>query len=178
MTSQIPAQTASERQSGLWTETRMRLVKALPALLAGAGGFLTIYLLSDLTSRLDVTLLIAPFGASCVLVFGLPQSPLAQPRNVIGGHLISSAVGLASLFLFGATPLAFGLGVGVAITAMLMTRTTHPPAGADPIVVILVGATWQFLLTPVLLGTIAIAAMAYLYHRFVTRMPYPHVARS
>nr|WP_246413183.1 HPP family protein [Methylobacterium brachythecii] len=147
----------------------------MPAVLAGLGGFLVIYLLSELTSLLEASLLIAPFGASCVLVFGLPQSPLAQPRNVIGGHLISSAVGLASLALLGPTPLAFGIGVGIAITAMLLTRTTHPPAGADPIVVILAGASWQFLLMPVLLGALVILAIGMIYHRLVTKAPFPAV---
>ncbi|MCE4225662.1 HPP family protein [Methylobacterium sp. C25] len=168
----MSARTAREAEAGPF-EFRKIVLGALPAVLAGLGGFLVIYLLSEATIRFDVSLLIAPFGASCVLVFGLPQSPLAQPRNVIGGHLISSAIGLASLTLLGPTPLAFGIGVGIAIAAMLLSRTTHPPAGADPIVVILAGASWPFLLMPVLLGAVVIVAAGMIHHRLVTRAAYP-----
>lgn len=98
---------------------------------------LAIALLARLSVSLNTPLLIAPFGASCVLVFAIPQSPLAQPRNVIGGHLLSSAIGLAVFGLMGASPLAYGLAVGLAIAAMQFSGTLHPPAGADPIVVIL-----------------------------------------
>ncbi len=137
------------------------------------GGFLVIFLLAQLTASLHAALLIAPFGASCVLVFGLPQSPLAQPKNVIGGHLISAAVGLMAFHLLGASPLSFGLGVGVAIAAMLLTGTTHPPAGADPIVVILAKAAWPFLFSPILIGAATIVVIGLIYHRLVTRRSYP-----
>src|SRR5262245_52132446 len=78
----------------------------LEAGLAGLAGFITIYLLAEVSSAMSVSLLIAPFGASCVLVFALPRSPLANPRNVIGGHVISAAIGLAVLTLIGASAIA------------------------------------------------------------------------
>ena len=143
------------------------------ALLAGLGGFAAIFCLAFLTQRSGTLLLIAPFGASCVLVFALPKSPLAQPRNLVGGHLVSTLTGLAVFAIFGASPLAFGLGVGLAITAMLLTDTTHPPAGADPIVVILAGASWPFLFTPVLAGALVIACLGWGFHRYVTGSSYP-----
>ncbi|NLR97617.1 HPP family protein [Rhizobium sp. P38BS-XIX] len=144
-----------------------------PALISGFGGFLVIYILSQLSGALGMLLLVAPFGASCVLVFALPQSPLAQPRNVIGGHLISAFIGIAIFGLLGAHPLSFALAVGLAIAAMQATETLHPPAGADPIVVLATGASWSFLLTPMLAGTILIVAAAYCYHRFVSSRAYP-----
>jgi CBS-domain-containing membrane protein len=79
-----------------------------------------------------LTLLVAPFGASCVLVVALPASPLARPRNVIGGHLIATGAGLCVFTLLGAGPLTLALGVGLAISAMLLTGTLHPPARANP----------------------------------------------
>lgn len=133
------------------------------AALAGLGGFITIFCLASLTAWLERLLLIAPFGASCVLVFALPDSPLAQPRNVIGGHLVATAVGLAALALFGHGPFALAAGVGLAIGAMALTKTVHPPAGADPIVVILAGASWPFLFTPVLAGAVFITLMGRAY---------------
>jgi CBS-domain-containing membrane protein len=130
-------------------------------------------LLAQLTADFHTVLLIAPFGASCVLVFALPQSPLAQPRNVIGGHLVSTAVGLATFSLMGVHPLSFGVAVGIAIATMELTGTLHPPAGADPIVVLLAKASWAFLISPVLTGAIAIVVLAFVYHRAISRRRYP-----
>ncbi|MBN9446452.1 MAG: HPP family protein [Bosea sp.] len=143
------------------------------ALIAGSGGFITIFLLSWLNDRLEVLLLIAPFGASCVLVFALPQSPLAQPRNVIGGHAIATIAGLLVQMSFGATPLGFALGVALAIAGMILTRTVHPPAGADPIVVLLASASWSFLATPVLIGASTIVLAGIVYHRIASGKAYP-----
>jgi CBS-domain-containing membrane protein len=148
------------------------------SIVAGAGGFVAILALASARAELSANLLIAPFEASCVLVFVIPQSPLAQPRNVIGGHLISTAAGLSVLGLLGQTPLAFALGVGLAIAAMLLTGTVHPPAGADPIVVILASASWPFLFVPVLVGTVCIVLLGAGFHRWVTGKSYPLTAPS
>ena len=145
----------------------------LTALVSGLGGALAVFILAEASDLAHVALLIAPFGASCVLAFALPQSPLAQPRNVIGGHLISSAVGLGAYMLLGAHPWSFAIGVGLAIAAMQITGTVHPPAGADPIVVIVAKAGWLFLLSPVLIGTLTIVAVAFAYHRWGSRRVYP-----
>ena len=143
------------------------------ALLAGLGGALTIFALGWAGLQAGTLLLIAPFGASCVLAFAIPQSPLAQPRNVVGGHLISTMAGLIVLGLFGVTPLGLALGVGLAIASMVLTGTLHPPAGADPIVVMLAAASWSFLFVPVLLGAATIVLVAIAYHRLVTGKTYP-----
>src|SRR5438045_9304637 len=87
------------------------VARVISAVVSGLGGFVTIYLLARLSATLGAVLLIAPFGASCVLVFALPHSPLAQPRNVIGGHFISAFVGLAVLTLFSVSPLTYALAV-------------------------------------------------------------------
>jgi len=143
------------------------------AAISGFGGFIMIFLLAQATASLHTALLIAPFGASCVLVFALPHSPLARPRNVIGGHLVSATVGVCAYALFGAAPWSFGIGVGFAIALMELTSTLHPPAGADPIVVILAKAGWTFLLSPVLAGAVLIVAAAFAYHRVLSQRPYP-----
>ncbi len=143
------------------------------ALVSAGGGFVTIFLLAWLSAKADTLLLIAPFGASCVLVFALPQSPLAQPRNVIGGHLVATTAGLVALMLVGATPLGFALGVALAIAGMILSKTVHPPAGGDPIVVLLASASWSFLAVPVLVGTVAIVLIGVAYHRVVSGKAYP-----
>ncbi len=132
-----------------------------------------IFLLAYAGESLHEMLLIAPFGASCVLVFALPQSPLAQPRNVVGGHLISTSIGLIALSLFGTQPFSLAIAVGAAIAVMELTRTLHPPAGADPIVVILSKAGWTFLISPVLVGALSIVLVAFLFHRLSSKRRYP-----
>lgn len=143
------------------------------ALIGFAGGFITIGLLTWLT-HLSLSLwLMAPFGASCVLAFGVWDSPLSQPRNIVGGHFISSFVGVALSQLFGSNIWVLALGVGLAIALMHLTRTTHPPAGADPLVAIMDGSGWMFLVTPVLAGTVIIVAVALLVNNLDKKRAYP-----
>jgi CBS-domain-containing membrane protein len=141
-------------------------------LLPGLGGFIAIFLGYYLGSISNLSLLMAPFGASCVLVFALPDSPLAQPRNVVGGHVLSSLIGLLLLIFFGVHSWSIALAVGLAILVMQWTHTVHPPAGADPIVIMLAGAGWSFLLTPVLAGALLIVLVGFIYHK-ATKTVYP-----
>lgn len=88
----------------------------------------------------DMTLLIGSFGASAVLVYGAIKSPLAQPRNLIGGHVISGLVGAACWQLFGGTVwIAAALAVSLAIVAMLATKTLYPPGGATALIAVIGG---------------------------------------
>ncbi|MGL4603899.1 MAG: HPP family protein [Iodobacter sp.] len=143
------------------------------ALKAGTGGFLAILLLASLSELGAAALIMAPFGASCVLLFALPDAPLSQPRNVIGGHLLTAAVGLAVYTLAPHTALFAALAVGIAIAAMVLTKTTHPPAGANPLLFFLAAkplSPW-FLLTPVASGAVLLVLVAMLYHRATQRYP-------
>lgn len=143
------------------------------ALVSGLGGALAIWCLATLTQSLEQALLIAPFGASCVLLFALPSSPLAQPRNVIGGHFLSALVGILVLTFIGDGILACGIGVGCAIATMQLTGTVHPPAGGNPLVVIVAGASWSFLVLPILAGTIVLVLVARAYHQTISKRAYP-----
>lgn len=125
--------------------------------IAGIGAFFGIALLSFFdASLIDFALLMAPFGATAVLVFGVPDSPLAHPKNVIGGHLITASIGILFSLYVGVSPLTLALATGIAVTAMLLTKTTHPPAGANPILIMMAGEGWHFLVTPVLIGAVAL----------------------
>ncbi|CAG7628220.1 hypothetical protein PAESOLCIP111_02997 [Paenibacillus solanacearum] len=146
--------------------------QVLALLLPGAGGFLAIYVCMTVGHAAGLPLLMAPFGASCVIAFALPDSPLAQPRSIIGGHALSTAIGLLLLHTVGSGVWSAALSVGLAIVGMQLTRTLHPPAGADPLVVMLGGAGWSFLWTPALLGSIVIVASACVFHR-LCRRAYP-----
>ena len=135
---------------------------------AGLSASLAIAILAYLDQYIEGSLwLMAPFGATTVLVFALPDSPLAQPRNVIFGHLLAATVGLIFVKFVGVYPWSLGLATGVAISLMLITKTTHPPAGANPILVMLLNPGWGFLLTPVLVGAVILAALGYLLNRAI-----------
>ncbi|WP_233531389.1 HPP family protein [Paenibacillus alkalitolerans] len=150
-------------------------LKAVPlnALHGFIGGVISIGALAWLTHNTGSLWLMAPFGASCVLAFGLWDAPLSQPRNIVGGHVVSTFVGLLFYHLFGNGIWAVALAVGAAIAAMILTRTTHPPAGADPIVVMLEGSAWSFLMFPVLAGAFVIAALALLINNLDKNRKYP-----
>ncbi|MBE9608141.1 HPP family protein [Chitinilyticum piscinae] len=137
----------------------------LPALRAGIGAMLALFVLA-LLSRQSLPLLMAPFGASCAILFALPASPLAHPRNVIGGHVITAATGLLVLHLLGSSPLTLALAGGLGIALMLLTDTLHPPAGANPLLILLAPTLlpWSFLLTPVLTGAVLLVLAARSYH--------------
>jgi CBS-domain-containing membrane protein len=141
--------------------------------LAWLGGFLAIAAVATLTDLLSVALVLGSFGASCVLVFGYPDVPFSQPRNVIAGHVISSLVGLAFLTAFGPQWWALSLSVGTAIAIMMLTRTVHPPAGSNPVIVFLVQPTWSFLLFPTLVGALVVVVIALVYNNVTRESRYP-----
>lgn len=132
----------------------------LGSCLAGIGASIAIGVLTHLEASLsDVALIMAPFGATTVLVFGLPNSPLAQPKNVILGHLITAFIGVFFTQLIGVTPLTLAIATGLGVSMMLFTKTTHPPAGANPMLIMLSGQSWSFLITPVLAGAVLIVLL-------------------
>lgn len=125
-------------------------------------------------SRLSgMELIIAPFGASCVLIFGVPDSPMAQPRNVIGGHVLASVVSLVFLTVFGQGLAVMALSVATVIALMQLTRTKHPPAGADPLVILMTGAHWKFLFSPILTGSVMLVLIALFFNNMVKGRRYP-----
>lgn len=125
--------------------------------IAGVGAALAIGLLTHLeASTAEVVLVMAPFGATAVLVFGVPNSPLAQPKNVVFGHLITAVIGVVFTQFVGVTPLTLAIASGLGVSVMLLTKTTHPPAGANPMLIMLSGQSWAFLITPVLTGAVLI----------------------
>ena len=140
---------------------------------SGLGGLLAIAIVAWLSVATGNPLLMAPFGATCVLLFSVPNSPLSQPANVFGGHIVSTAIGL-SLHMF--LPMewwSLGLAVGLSIAVMAALRVTHPPAGADPLVVFFDNPGWDYLGLPVAFGSLALILIAWLFHRLPPRIVYP-----
>ena len=113
--------------------------------------------------------LIPPFGASMVLVMAVYESPLAKPKNLILGHILSALSGVIIFYLLGNTFVSLGLGVALAVFVMMITNTVHPPAGANPIIVILTGQSIRFVFLPVAVGAVIIVVFAYLYNKLLKR---------
>ena len=137
------------------------------------------YLQSQTLPNSDVVYLIGSFGASSVLVYGVIQSPLAQPRNLIGGHLVSAIVGvtvqkLAPDVLYITAPLA----VSLAIVLMQITKTLHPPGGATALIAVTGSETiknlgYWYVLSPVLLGTLILLIVAIFFNNVTPKRKYP-----
>ncbi|MGP0088982.1 MAG: HPP family protein [Xanthobacteraceae bacterium] len=146
----------------------------MTAVVDGAvGGAVAIGLMELLSERAAFPRMVVPFATSIVLVMGTPDVEPAQPRALIGGHLLATAVGLVVVSLVGPSIWAAALAVGLAMAAMRLTRTFHPPAGIDPLVVVLYGMPWSFLIAPVAIGACLLAAFAFLWHNLVRRGSWP-----
>jgi CBS-domain-containing membrane protein len=138
--------------------------------IAGFGAFLCISLLAYFNSFDESNIwLIPPFGASMVLVMAVNESPLAHPKNVFFGHIISAFSGVLIFAIFGYSFLSLGLGVGLAIFLMMATDTIHPPAGANPIVAIFGAKSMTFILMPVAAGALFIVLFAIIYNKLLQR---------
>lgn len=112
-------------------------------------------------------LLVAPLAASAALVFGAHESPMAQPANVIGGHLLSTAIALALAEMLPHSWWALAIGVGLVIVLMAVTRLVHPPAVANALVVMTLHPGLSYLLFPVLVGSVAVVLAAVAVHRLI-----------
>lgn len=143
--------------------------------IAGLFSIITIGILTLLTYKTEFGIfLIASFGSSMVLLYGYPESPFAQPKNVFFGHLVTATVGkfflyLIPLPLFIIIPLAVGFGVGL----MILLNVTHPPAGGNPIIVIMGSVSLDYLLSPIISGSIIILVFAIIINKFILKKSYP-----
>ena len=145
------------------------------ALIAGFFSALTIGVLTVLTYKSTLGYFIAgSFGSSMVLLFGFPESPFAQPKNVFFGHLCTALVGVIFVNL---VPLPIyiniALGVGVGVFLMILLNIVHPPAGGNPIMVIIGSASYDYLISPIIFGCIIILLIAILVNKFLLQKNYP-----
>lgn len=143
---------------------------AVWSLISSVVGILAIFAIARMTGY---SLLIGSFGASSVLLFGVNDSPLAQPRNLIGGHLVSATVAVAMVALFGTGPLQAALAVGISIMLMNLTNTNHPPGGATALIGVQGCAGPLFILVPVMAGALILLAVALFTNNVVYHRHYP-----
>ena len=136
---------------------------------------ITIAALTFLTYKTQYGLfLIASFGSSMVLLYGYPESPFAQPKNIFFGHLLTSLVGILVLFyvplpIYLTIPIAVGAGAGL----MIILNVTHPPAGGNPIIVIMGSVSLDYLINPIITGTIIILIFGIILNRLILKKKYP-----
>jgi CBS-domain-containing membrane protein len=137
------------------------------------GGAIAILAMHFLAGYGHVPLMLVPFATSIVLVLGTPEAEPAQPRALVGGHLISTLVGLAVSYAFGSSPWAAATAVGLAMVAMYFVRAFHPPAGIDPLIIVNEALPWSFLFTTVLPGSLLLLGFALLWHNAARRGAWP-----
>ncbi|MFZ1986654.1 MAG: HPP family protein [Desulfatitalea sp.] len=132
-----------------------------------------------LLDQTSLMMIIGSFGASAVLIYGAIRSPLAQPRNLIGGHMLSAAIGVAAFQLLGALPwLAAAVAVSTAIAVMHLTKTLHPPGGATALIAVIGGDAvhqlgYLYVLMPAGLGAVVLLVVALLVNNLAPNRRYP-----
>ena len=118
--------------------------------------------------------LLGSLGASTIILFVLTESPAAQPRALLGGHLSAAFIGIACQQWLGDALWVYALALGLSLAFMLMMRVVHPPAGANALIMIYQHAGWSALLQPVLVGVLSLALVAMLWSRlFPQQKPWP-----
>ena len=153
----------------------MKKILLYPPLVAGIASAICIALLAYLNISSTQNLwLIPPFGASIVLITAAHSSPLAQPRNIFFGHIISSLCGLLVIYFFDVSYLSIGLSVGLAVSVMMITKTIHPPAGANPIIIMLGNESLSFLIMPISAGAAVLVLYAVIFNKYICKRDYPN----
>lgn len=142
-------------------------------LLTAIGSFAGIGLIAMLAAFYQLPLLLPSLGATAVLLYAACHVPMAQPRNVFGGHVISAIAGVAVFTLCGSAWWAIALGVTASIVAMMVTHTLHPPGGATAFVAVYSGQHFDFVLTPVSLGVACLIVIALLVNNLHSNRKYP-----
>lgn len=147
----------------------------IKSFLAGFYSFITIGILTLLTYKTDLgVFLIASFGSTMVVLYGYPESPFAQPKNVFFGHVLTSVVGMFFLYflpipLYIVLPIAVGTGVAL----MMLFNVTHPPAGGNPIIIIVGSVSVEYLLSPIILGSAIMVIFGLVINRLILKKKYP-----
>ena len=145
------------------------------SLLAGLFSTITIGALTLLTYKTELgVFLIASFGSSMVLLYGYPENAFAQPKNIFFGHLLTSVVGIVFLF-FTAVPtfIIIPLAVGLGVSLMMLFKVSHPPADGNPIIIIVGSVSIDYLVSPIIIGSIIIIVFGIVLNRLILKKKYP-----
>ena len=153
----------------------MKNIDITKSISAGLFSAVTLSLLTLLTYKTEFGIfLITSFGSSMVLLFGYPESPFSQPKNVFFGHLLTSIIGIIFLYT---VPLPIylliPLAVGFSIALMILLNVVHPPAGANPIIVIIGSVSLDYLINPIIIGSLIILVFGVILNRLILKKKYP-----
>ena len=152
----------------------MKIPKKIEPVISGISAAAVIGVLAFLTLRTSAGIwLMFSFGATVFLVFALHNLETAQPKNIFFGHLVSIIVGIIFNETIGFSFYSLGLSVGVAVTLMVYLKVMHPPAASNPLVVLFTDVSFDFILFPVIAGTIIIIFMSILINRIILKRKYP-----
>ena len=146
------------------------------AIIAGILSVITIGFLTLLTYKTEFGLfLIASFGSTMVLLYGYPESPFAQPKNIFFGHLLTSIVGVIFVnFVPVPIYIMIPLAVGFGVFFMILAGVTHPPAGGNPIIVIIGSASFSYIISPIIVGSVVVLIFGVVLNRFILKKEYPN----
>ena len=152
----------------------MKIQKNIEPILSGVSAALVIGVLAFLTLRTSSGIwLMFSFGATVFIVFVLYNLETAQPKNVFFGHLVSVIVGIIFNETIGFSFYSLGLSVGVAVALMVYLKVMHPPAASNPLVVLFTDVSFDFVLSPVITGTIVIILMSVFLNKIILKRNYP-----
>jgi CBS-domain-containing membrane protein len=160
---------------------RAPMIEVFWSTLGGCLGIAAVYFTATLQGikETDALFLIGSFGASAVLLYGIPLSPFAQPRNLLGGHVISAIIGVSCYLLLAKWPgAAAALAVGLSIGAMHLTRTLHPPGGASALIAVIAGPRvhelgYWYAISPVAIGATLMLLVAVIINNIAQSRHYP-----
>jgi CBS-domain-containing membrane protein len=149
--------------------------KLLKASIAAIFSTITIGCLGLLTYKTPLGIfLAASFGSSMVLLYGFPESPFAQPKNIFYGHFITALIGIFFVnYIYLPIFINIALAVGVGIFFMIILDVVHPPAGGNPIIVIIGGVSYEYLINPIIFGCLLILLFGIVLNKFILKKNYP-----
>ena len=152
----------------------MKILKKIEPIIIGLCSSAIIGVLAFLSFETSTGFwLMISFGATSLIVFVLHDKEFAQPGNIFFGHLLTTFVGIVFITFFEVSFITIGLAVGIAVMLMIALKVTHPPAGGNPIAVMLGGVSFQFLVFPVMVGAIAIIIGGIIYNSLILKRKYP-----
>lgn len=144
---------------------------AISLVFLALGLFVAIGILSALTHFTEQPWLMIAAGSTGLLLFAYPSSPFSQTRNVVGGHMLATLIGIACLQWLGADWWSLGIATALSAVTMIHFNVVHPPAASNPLVIYFVGSSWSFVFFPMLFGAVALVLCAklywFLYKRFI-----------
>ena len=152
----------------------MKISKKLNPLINGLSAGFVVALLALLTFEGPFGVwLVFSFGSSALIIFVFYESEFAQPKSIFFGHLISVIIGILINELIGISFLSLGLSVGICVTAMIYLKIVHPPAAANPLIVLFADVSYDFIFFPIISGSIILIIFSFFINRFILRRKYP-----